>query len=310
MKKLTSLFLAIILVFGTTICFAHDINIDILGTHFYVNDEWREIETDDGSYQFTYYEGKRPNLTIEALETGLRNESDIEKFKDQMSEECAVDYSDSRIKEYLYKLDNHFYEVTTDSVVENIEYYNGVKYYRYEKAYTVARSYGSSGFPYYMTVFITINKGILYKIKYESPYNDRRMNDVFNILNTAHYGKIIDIYVNGKEVIPDTYPEIYNDRTLVPIRAIVEELGYNVEWDEENRAVYIHNDEVVLGIYIDYYVMEKMYFDTLEVEQIELDVPALIAADRTYIPLRAVGEALNCDVNWIGETRTININSK
>lgn len=48
-------------------------------------------------------------------------------------------------------------------------------------------------------------------------------------------------YVNGKEVILDTEPIIHNNRTLVPIRFIAENLGCNVEWNEADREVIITN---------------------------------------------------------------------
>lgn len=46
-------------------------------------------------------------------------------------------------------------------------------------------------------------------------------------------------YVNGKEVILDTEPIIHNNRTLVPIRFIAENLGCEVEWDDKGREVII-----------------------------------------------------------------------
>lgn len=51
--------------------------------------------------------------------------------------------------------------------------------------------------------------------------------------------QIIRIIVNGKTINTDVDPVIINDRTMVPIRAISEGLGMNVEWDEVNRMVII-----------------------------------------------------------------------
>jgi hypothetical protein len=45
--------------------------------------------------------------------------------------------------------------------------------------------------------------------------------------------------VNGKVVTLDVPPQIISDRTLVPIRAVSEGLGANVEWDDENKTVVI-----------------------------------------------------------------------
>ena len=45
-------------------------------------------------------------------------------------------------------------------------------------------------------------------------------------------------------------------------------------------------------------------------EDISLDVPAEIINDRTYLPLRKIGEALGCEVDWDGDTRTVIIKSE
>ena len=45
--------------------------------------------------------------------------------------------------------------VSTDSVLSSFECYNGIKYYRYEKAYT-ARAFGFKDTPFYMTILATI----------------------------------------------------------------------------------------------------------------------------------------------------------
>ena len=39
----------------------------------------------------------------------------------------------------------------------------------------------------------------------------------------------------------DTAPELINDRTMVPIRAIAEAGGCEVDWNEENREVSVVN---------------------------------------------------------------------
>ena len=52
------------------------------------------------------------------------------------------------------------------------------------------------------------------------------------------------LYKNGEPVEIDVPARIENDRTLVPLRAVSESLDCVVEWDEENRAVYIKTTDV------------------------------------------------------------------
>ena len=49
-----------------------------------------------------------------------------------------------------------------------------------------------------------------------------------------------------------------------------------------------------------------MYFNE---EEKALEVPAKITNDRTLVPLRAISEAFECEVNWYEDTKTIRINS-
>ncbi len=48
-------------------------------------------------------------------------------------------------------------------------------------------------------------------------------------------------FVNSEEKQLDAPAEIVNERTMVPLRFIMDELGATVEWDETTRTVYINN---------------------------------------------------------------------
>ena len=57
------------------------------------------------------------------------------------------------------------------------------------------------------------------------------------IMNTFHFTSLFT--PNKKEVELEVPPQIMNDRTMVPLRAISETIGADVEWDGENYAVII-----------------------------------------------------------------------
>ncbi len=44
-------------------------------------------------------------------------------------------------------------------------------------------------------------------------------------------------YVNGKQTEIDTPARLVNGRTMVPLRFVMDSLGFDVEWDEETRTV-------------------------------------------------------------------------
>ena len=115
-------------------------------------------------------------------------------------------------------------------------------------------------------------------------------------------GQGISIYVDGKKL--DQPVMLVNDRTLVPMRAIFEALGADVSWNDAEKTVTAKKDEIVIVLKIG----SEKFFKNLE--NVPLDTPAVIQNDRTYIPLRAVSEALENTVDWNGETKTITIQKK
>ena len=48
------------------------------------------------------------------------------------------------------------------------------------------------------------------------------------------------IFVDLQEVQTDTPPQIVNDRTMVPVRAITEMIGYDVEWIDDKQQVEVY----------------------------------------------------------------------
>ncbi len=111
--------------------------------------------------------------------------------------------------------------------------------------------------------------------------------------------------VNGvkKEIDPGrgTVPVIVKGRTLVPIRAIIEEMDGIIEWDGNERKVTISLKETKIELWID--KKSARVNGTLK----ELDVPPQIINGRTMLPLRFVTEELGCTVEWDGNTKTITI---
>jgi len=184
-----------------------------------------------------------------------------------------------------------------------------------------------------MMVFISLVRNgddlYIFNVNIMTDFNNRikKYNDVLNsialtfkdpVINTGAQTPAqqpIKIVLNGEELYLDSAPVIVNDRTLVPVRGIFEKLGYNVWWNAEARKVGISNNITTLGITIDSMEMAKETYDPatsamLSSEVLYLDVPATIMSDRTYLPLRAVSEAIGCEVSWDGANRTVIINSK
>lgn len=111
----------------------------------------------------------------------------------------------------------------------------------------------------------------------------------------------IAVFVNGDRVEFDQPPIIVNDRTLVPMRAIFEKLNLTVQWFEDERRITAFDGEIKITMFID---SPYIYLDD---EEFKTDVAPIIVNDRTLVPLRVIGESLNGDVKWDGESRTVTI---
>ena len=106
-----------------------------------------------------------------------------------------------------------------------------------------------------------------------------------------------DMVVNNQVVaMEDAAPYVANDRTYVPFRALGEALGAEVEWDNDARTVTytLGKTEVVMTI------GETTY--TVNGEEKTMDVAPEISGDRTYVPVRFVGEALGFKVTALSAT--------
>lgn len=114
----------------------------------------------------------------------------------------------------------------------------------------------------------------------------------------------IRIWMKGNLIKSDVAPYIYQERTMVPLRVISENLGKKVLWDEANRSVQISDGYGgVLYLTIDKKEIEN--FAGGNGNTIKLDVAPRIKDDRTFVPLRAIAEAFGERVDWDKDKRVV-----
>ena len=121
--------------------------------------------------------------------------------------------------------------------------------------------------------------------------------DPYIITGTA--SDSITVFSNGEQVNFNVAPITENDRTLVGMRAIFESLGADVNWEQETLTAKAVKDDTTIELQINNSVM--MVND----EPVELDAPARLVNDNTMVPLRAISEALDADVEWIENLRRV-----
>lgn len=102
----------------------------------------------------------------------------------------------------------------------------------------------------------------------------------------------------------DTAPIIQNGRTIVPIRAVVENMGGSVEWDNESQTISIYRDDNIVELKIN---SERAYVNG---EEYTLDAVPVIINSRTFLPVRFVSEGLGFDVEWNESLQQITITAQ
>lgn len=108
--------------------------------------------------------------------------------------------------------------------------------------------------------------------------------------------------VDGTKQTLDAAPALKNNRTMLPIRAVAEAAGAEVDFDDGSRTVVItgaYGDEILCPV--------GSTTMTVNAEETTLDTAAYINGGRTYVPVRAVTEALNMDVEWDAQSRTVTL---
>ncbi len=115
----------------------------------------------------------------------------------------------------------------------------------------------------------------------------------------------INVEVNGAAIdfaaYDQTLPYIENDYTLVPLRAVAEALGFEVDWDSRTKTVTASREALDITLVID------SSRAVVNGETVMLAAPARITGGRTFVPLRFIAECTGAVVDWDRESKTVTI---
>lgn len=135
-------------------------------------------------------------------------------------------------------------------------------------------------------------------------FSNKNVKDADNIV----------IYVEGRPVDFDSPVKVSEGRTLVPLRKIVESLGFVVDYNPETKVVLIKSEKLKSQVLSISFVIGSNFVTLEDYEYVgevslALEVVPEIYHNRTYVPLRTLAELCEARVKWDPESGRIDINS-
>ncbi|GGH36104.1 copper amine oxidase N-terminal domain-containing protein [Paenibacillus segetis] len=110
-------------------------------------------------------------------------------------------------------------------------------------------------------------------------------------------GAKIQLKVDGVAITSEVKPESKNNRIMVPLRLISENLGAIVEWSKSEVILVKGDMKVVLKL--NSAVAEK------NGEKMQLDVKPYLKNNSVFVPLRFITEAFDCNVSYSNNVVTV-----
>ena len=137
----------------------------------------------------------------------------------------------------------------------------------------------------------------------------RKLNTVLlvyddGVKGTSLSDEEIQVLIDEEPLNMEVPPAVINGRTMVPLRAIFEQLGVVPEWNAETRTVTVNTEDTEMILPI------GQTGATVNGANIRLDAPGTIMEGRTMVPVRFIAESLGAEVDWIAETRTVIIETQ
>lgn len=114
-------------------------------------------------------------------------------------------------------------------------------------------------------------------------------------------GQGIRVMIDNVPVSFTDAPYVKDGRTMVPLRAISNNLGAQVTWTASESRI----DLILKSDTIKLWVGKQ---EALKNNQpLSIDVPPEVVNGRTFVPLRFIAEAFGAKVSWDGMTQTVKI---
>ncbi|MCG0279039.1 MAG: SH3 domain-containing protein, partial [Thermanaeromonas sp.] len=119
---------------------------------------------------------------------------------------------------------------------------------------------------------------------------------------SAQAGNEVKVYINGTLLNSGVPPYVdASGRTLIPIRAVMEQMGAQVEWQGREQKVIIRRDGNTLELWI------GQRQARLNGKTFDLDTSPVLRQNTTMVPVRVVAESFGALVEWDGASFSVRL---
>lgn len=127
---------------------------------------------------------------------------------------------------------------------------------------------------------------------------------VFMLSSTINvFADDIKVTVDNSYLSFDQPPVVQDGRILVPLKAIFQSLGANVNWDGATQTIIGTKDSTIVKLQL------GNKNATINGNTVILDVPAISVNGRTVVPAKFIAESLGAKVDWNSGARTVIIST-
>lgn len=118
------------------------------------------------------------------------------------------------------------------------------------------------------------------------------------------FAQNISVLLDNQPVHCREMPILENSRVLVPMRDIMEPLGYQVIWNETDKSILARKNDTEITLTMD------ATYASVNNTMVLLDTPPCTVNGVTMVPLRFVSKYSGASVTWQPDIKTVSIQTK
>lgn len=123
--------------------------------------------------------------------------------------------------------------------------------------------------------------------------------------HTVYASDNIKVVINNKELYSVDKPVMVEGRVMLPLRAIGEAMGCEVIWVNATKTANLKNESTIVSMQINNTNITRVKRTNMEQKLLQTDVPPMLIDGKTYVPVRALAEALDAVVGWDGTSKSV-----